>query len=293
MEVERGRVLAVDKPAGPTSHDIVGAARRALGTRRIGHTGTLDPFATGLLLLCIGPATRLVEYLVGHAKAYRAVVRLGAATDTDDSTGTVVATSQAWRELDEQDVRAALDAGTGSVQQVPPAYSAKRVAGRRMHELARAGAAPTLPPQAVQIHELRLLDLALPELCLEVRCSAGTYVRAIGRDLGVALGCFAHLTSLRRERIARFDVRNAVPAHALGDASRLERASTTPLDAIAHLPRIGVEDAQAAAVASGRAIGRPAGAPRTGAVALHSAGELLAIAEIDGGQIRPRKVFRA
>ena len=176
-------------------------ARRALDTRRVGHTGTLDPFASGLLLLCLGPATRLAEYLLGLDKEYLATARLGVTTDTLDREGDAVETASGWETLSSDEVRAALDELTGSISQTPPAFSAKKVKGEAAHRLARRGEAPELEPVTVTIHELELLDLDLPRVRFRVRCSSGTYVRAIARDVGEALGVGAHLTELRRTGI--------------------------------------------------------------------------------------------
>src|SRR5690606_5028509 len=172
-------VLPVDKPAGPTSHDVVAQARRALGERRIGHTGTLDPFASGLLLLCVGRATRIAEYLTDMPKAYRATMRLGAATDTDDATGSVVAESDAWRTLDDATIRAAFAAEAGRRPQRPPAYSAKKIAGERAHRLARRGEIVELPDVDIEVHAIEVIAIALPEITFHVRCSSGTYIRSI------------------------------------------------------------------------------------------------------------------
>ncbi|HET7322236.1 MAG TPA: tRNA pseudouridine(55) synthase TruB, partial [Longimicrobiaceae bacterium] len=165
---ELSGVLLVDKPVGLTSHDAVARARRALGTRKIGHTGTLDPFASGLLLLCIGSATRLSEQLTGLRKRYSATLKLGEATDTDDLTGEVVSRSDEWRELDETQIREALQAQTGEIQQLPPRYSAKKVAGERMYAAARRGEEVERTPVAVTVYDLRVTRIAPPEVDFEV-----------------------------------------------------------------------------------------------------------------------------
>ncbi|MGH7555412.1 MAG: tRNA pseudouridine(55) synthase TruB, partial [Longimicrobiales bacterium] len=184
---EEAGVLPVDKPAGPTSHDVVIAARRALRTRRIGHTGTLDPFASGLMLLCVGTATRIAQYLTGLPKTYRAVIRFGTATATDDRTGEPVAVSESWRSLNAPLVREALVTLTGDVMQIPPIFSAKKVGGVAMHRLARRGNAPVPQPTPVRIDRIELIDLDLPDATIEIDCSAGTYVRAVARDAGATL----------------------------------------------------------------------------------------------------------
>ncbi|HEX5727009.1 MAG TPA: tRNA pseudouridine(55) synthase TruB, partial [Longimicrobiaceae bacterium] len=245
-------VLPVDKPAGPTSHDAVAAVRRALGTRQVGHTGTLDPFASGLLLVCVGPATRLAEYLTALPKTYRATLRLGEATDTDDLTGETLSTDDGWRALSEDRVRAALAAQVGEIEQLPPRYSAKKVAGERAYAVARRGGEVERKPVRVQIHALRVLSVELPEVEFEVECGAGTYIRAIARDAGEALGVGAHLRALRRTRVGPHAVESAVPLDALGDGARVRAALLSPADALAHLPRVVLDEAGAGDVAHGR-----------------------------------------
>src|SRR3954470_7378446 len=186
-------VLPVDKAVGPTSHDAVAAVRRALKTREVGHTGTLDPFASGLLLVCVGRATRLAEYLTGLPKTYVATMRLGEATDTDDLTGEVIHSSDAWRSLSKDAIADALRAQVGTIQQLPPSYSAKKVAGERLYAAARRGETVERKPVAVTIHSIRVLGIDLPDVEFEVECGAGTYIRAIARDTGAALGVGGHL----------------------------------------------------------------------------------------------------
>lgn len=286
----RDGFLPVDKPRGPTSHDVVAVARRALGTRRVGHTGTLDPFASGLLVLCVGRATRLAEFFTGLDKRYEAVVRLGVATETADPEGEVVAESDAWRELDRPKVENALSGLRGSILQVPPAYSAKKVGGVAAHRLARRGVAVDLPPQPVTIHALDVTFFRPPELGLEIHCSSGTYVRAVARDLGDALGVGAHLTALRRTAVGSFPVTGAL---ALDDLSVPERVSESwigPLQALAHMPRVQVDAAGAGEVSHGRTVPCPEAAEASPAVAARG-NELVAVGDVKDGRFRPRKVF--
>jgi tRNA pseudouridine55 synthase len=284
-------VLPVDKPAGPTSHDAVAAVRRALGIRQVGHTGTLDPFASGLLLVCIGPATRLAEYFAPLPKRYLATMRLGEATDTDDRTGTVVSSSDGWRALGREAVERALAAQVGTIAQLPPAYSAKKVDGERMYAAARRGEAVERAPSTVTIHGIRVLSVDLPDVTFEVECGTGTYIRAIARDVGEALGVGAHLVELRRTGIGPHAVEGAVPMDALGDEARVRAALLSPADAVAHLPRVEVDEAGEAELRHGRPVDARGG-EQGGPVALVSAcGDLLAIGEREGGLVRPRKVF--
>lgn len=292
MSTDRSGVLPVDKPEGPTSHDIVAAARRALGTRRIGHTGTLDPFASGLLLLCIGTATRIAEYLTDLPKTYRARMRLGVETDTGDATGAPVYESQAWRALDRGRILEALQSQVGRIRQVPPAYSAKKIAGERAYDLVRRGAAVRLDAVEVEIYRMELLGVELPDVEFEVECSSGTYVRAIARDVGAAIGVGAHLTALRRTAIGSHHVSAAVPADRLGDPDAVEAAWLSPLDALAHLPRIEVDADGAAALRHGRPLPWAWGEPHgPGPIAVVHQDALLAIGEYDDERLRPRKVF--
>jgi tRNA pseudouridine55 synthase len=288
-----GGVIPVDKPAGPTSHDVVAAARRALGTRRVGHTGTLDPFATGLLLLCVGPATRLVEFLTGLPKAYRARVRMGVRTTTDDPEGEVVATSEGWRDLEPADVERALAPLRGRILQTPPRFSAKKVGGEAAHYRIRRGEEFDLEPSEVEILRLEVLAWEPPHLELDVLCSSGTYVRALARDLGTALEVGAHLEALRRTAVGDFPVEDALRPEDLGDAEVVRRTWVAPATALAHLPQVEVGAEQAARLAHGEAVAwaPPAGDTTGGPVAVVSDRELVAVASREGDRLRPRKVF--
>jgi len=273
-------VLVVDKPAGPTSHDIVDRARRALQTRRVGHTGTLDPFATGVLALCVGRATRLARFLAAGEKAYRATVRLGFATTTDDLTGDPL---EAERPVEVTDTRLgeALAGLVGRFDQVPPAFSARQIGGRRFYELARRGETVARAATPVTIHALELVSRSGLTLELDVRCSAGTYVRALARDLGERLGTGAHLVALRRTRSGAFDIAEAVSGDDLtGAGERLVPLSGLLLE----LPAVRVGDEGRRLVTHGRELGAevvlsdlpPAGVERVRL--LDEKGELLALA---------------
>jgi tRNA pseudouridine55 synthase len=289
---EPNGVLPVDKPEGPTSHDVVARVRRALRTRAVGHTGTLDPFASGLLLVCAGPATRLAEYLTGLTKTYVATLRLGATTDTDDLTGETIGGSDAWRSVTREQIEAALRAQVGTIEQLPPLYSAKKVDGERMYAAARRGEQVERKPSTVTIHAIRLLGIDLPDVEFEVECGAGTYIRAIARDAGGALGVGGHLRTLRRTRVGPHSVERAVPLDQLDDEARVKAAMLTPLEAVAHLPRARVDEDGIAALRFGRAVPAAPDVPAVGPVALASeGGTLLAIAERNGELLQPRKVF--
>jgi tRNA pseudouridine55 synthase len=290
--MELDGVLPVDKPEGPTSHDAVAIARRALRTRRIGHTGTLDPFASGLLLLCLGPATRVAEYLSALPKSYLATIRLGEATRTDDLTGEVVQRSDAWRSLDETRVREALAGQTGRIAQLPPAFSAKKVAGERMYAAARRGEEVQRTPVEVTVHAIELLRFEPPELDVSVDCGSGTYIRAIARDVGEALGVGGHLTRLRRTRVGEHRVENALSLDLLEDPERVRAALLSPAAALSHLPQLRVDPGQARVLAHGGWIPAPVGTPEGRPIALlDERRTLLAVAERRGDRIQPRKVF--
>lgn len=208
-------LLLVDKPAGITSHDVVDAVRRAYGERSVGHLGTLDPFATGLLLVLVGRSTRLATFLDIEPKVYDAVITFGAETDTDDSTGEVTRRGVIPSDAD---VRAAITTLTGELMQVPPAYSAKKVAGRRAYAAARSGEELELAPARVTVHGWDAGVIAGGDLSAKITCGGGTYIRALARDLGRASGSAAHLSSLRRIRIGKFGVADAVTADRLASS---------------------------------------------------------------------------
>ena len=229
-------VLVLDKPEGPTSHDVVAVVRRALGTRQVGHAGTLDPMATGVLVVMIGSATRLARFFSDEPKAYDATIRLGLETDSGDRTGIVVARPDevAWPAL--QGVREALDQLRGTLEQVPPALSAKWVGGARAYNLARAGAEVPVRAASVTLHEAEVAAYEPPLLKLAVRCSAGFYVRALARDLGRLLGCGACLEALRRTASADFTLRQAVALDLLVRDPEAAAGRVIPLGRL--LPRV-------------------------------------------------------
>ena len=276
-------VLLVDKPAGLTSHDVVSVARRAVGTSRIGHAGTLDPFATGLLVLLVGRATRLLPYVDGEPKVYHATIRFGVATDTDDSTGRVTASAPV---PDQAAVDRAVSALTGDLEQVPPAYSAKQVGGRRAYAAARAGRPLELVPVPVRVHRWEVLERRHDELDVVIECAAGTYIRALARDLGQLAGSAAHLVALRRTRSGAFRVDQAATLDALRDGSALIRPA---LDALGTLPSERLAPADVVRVLQGRQVPAHALGPR--AALLDRSGRLVAIGERSGEMWHPRVVL--
>jgi tRNA pseudouridine55 synthase len=249
--VDAGALL-VDKPSGPTSHDVVARVRRALRTRAVGHTGTLDPFATGLLVVLTGRATRLARFVEQQAKTYLATVRLGVRTSTDDLTGEALggqAVSRSGGQVTGAEVEAELRRFLGPQRQRPPAFSAKRVAGERSYAKARRGEAVELAELDIVVHAMECVGYAYPDLQVRTTVSAGTYVRAIGRDLGERLGVGAHLTALRREAIGGLRVEQAVPLDQVGPGHL-----QAPLAVLGHLPRLDVTEEEANALSFGRAL---------------------------------------
>jgi tRNA pseudouridine55 synthase len=279
-------VLLVDKPAGVTSHDVVAIARRALRLRRIGHAGTLDPFATGLLILLTGRATRLLPYLDDEPKVYEATIRFGAATDTDDLTGTVTHTAPV---PEESRVRAALAALTGPLDQLPPDYSAKQVGGERAYDAARRGAPLALAAARVTVHAWEVRAWRGAELDATITCSSGTYIRSLARDLGRATGSAAHLTALRRVRAGAFRVEDAAPVDAL---QRGEVSLRAPREAVSSLPAAALDDATLGRVCHGRAVDAALPADAARGALTDGAGALVAIVEREGAHWRPKVVLR-
>jgi tRNA pseudouridine55 synthase len=280
--------VLVDKPAGLTSHDVVQRVRRALAVRAAGHTGTLDPFATGLLVVLLGRATRLARFVEAQAKQYLATARLGVQTSTDDVTGAAIAECPMDVPPSEHQVRDVLATFLGRQLQQPPQFSAKRVGGVRSYQLARRGDPVELADVPVTVHAIELVDYQPPDLTFRALVSAGTYLRAIARDLGNRLGVGAHLTVLRRESIGSLRVEDAHPLEQLGPAA------VVPAQAVLQdLPSVVLDDTARKAVAHGRAVSDSEAATRvgSGAVALLAAGQLIGVAEAIDGWLRPTVVL--
>ena len=281
--------MLVDKPAGVTSHDVVQQVRRRVGIRTAGHTGTLDPFATGLLVVLIGRATRLARFVEAQAKTYLATARLGVRTTTDDLTGDVMDTADLDLMPAESKVRETLAGFLGPQLQQPPQYSAKQVAGERSYRKARRGETVELADVSVTVHWIELVKYEPPELTFRAAVSAGTYIRAIARDLGDRLGVGAHLSSLRREAIGSLRLDDAVP---------LEQVSSSVLlparRVLRDMPEVDLDDAGRRDVVHGRAVvdARAVGQRGGGAeVALLAAGHLIGVAEAVDGWLRPKVVL--
>jgi tRNA pseudouridine55 synthase len=290
----------VDKPAGLSSHDVVAAVRRARGGARVGHTGTLDPIATGVLPLLVGRATRLARYLAGAHKSYEADVRFGWSTDTCDSTGAPTGPTRPV-ELDRAHLEAALDAFRGTFLQQPPAYSAKKVRGTRAYALARASREVQLDPVQVTVASLHLHGLAGDTAKLVLTVSAGFYVRAFAHDLGAALGVGAHLAGLRRTSSGEFNLSQAVPFAALMENRGAAAAALIPLGAVlTHLPGCRVNGEGLLWVHHGRdleprlLIDTPPAAPVGPLRLLDEEGALVALAVVreGSGALHPAVVLR-
>lgn len=237
-------VLVIDKPAGPTSHDVVAVVRKLLGTKRIGHTGTLDPFATGVLVLLTGQATRLLQFLENDEKEYEARIRFGFETDTADSTGKItsnaVGMDKVVKILEETDWESVAGGFRGESWQIPPMYSAKKVAGKKLYELARRGVEIERRPVKINVSYLEIIrndsSLAPDEAVLRLRCSAGTYVRTLAEDIGRAVGTGAHLTALRRTRAGKFTLQESVTLEDLKSDATPSAYLRPVTDAVAHYP---------------------------------------------------------
>lgn len=273
-------VVLVDKPKGITSHDAVDAVRRALGTRKVGHAGTLDPMATGLLVMGVGRATRLLRFLSSLDKEYEGTGRLGVETDTLDAEGEVVRESAV--EADGEALRAAMASLTGEIDQRPPAYSAVRVAGERLYRAARRGEEVEAPARRVRVEAFDLMRFVPPHFDFRVVCSAGTYVRSLVADVGASLGSGAHLTRLVRTRIGPYRRAEAVLPDQVETPLEIDRA-------VIHLPRIDLDDEEARAARHGRPLG-PSGHGGPHAV-FGPAGELLGVWEDEGPRARPLVVL--
>ncbi len=245
-------LLILDKPAGMTSHDVVNAVRRLAGVRQVGHTGTLDPLATGVLLVLIGPATRLARYLSGVDKTYRAGIRLGVTTTTYDAEGDVV--EQRPVSVDQATLEAALAQFRGPLLQVPPMVSALKVGGKKLYELARKGQEVERAPRPVTIHSLTLTAWNPPDVSIEVACSSGTYIRSLAYDLGQILGCGAHLAALQRTVVGAFQLEQAYTLDQLAAPDALAEVVVPPSAILPHIPAVTLSEAQVVAVRYGQTI---------------------------------------
>jgi len=288
-------ILNINKPAGMTSHDVVDRVRRISGQRRVGHAGTLDPLATGVLLVCLGQATRVAEYLMASDKVYQAQIHLGVSTDTHDAEGEVTATAEV--DVREDELQEVLSSFVGSIQQVPPMYSALKRKGTPLYKLARQGITVEREPRSVKIHNIELLDWSPPLLSIRVKCSPGTYIRALARDLGQKLGCGAHLQGLTRLASGHFTLEEAVGLNELAEAFAQGRWQQFihPLDkALLDFEPMVVDAQTERRIRHGQQVQGPA-AREGGELrrAYSQTGELIGILRYDSqtGLWQPKKVF--
>ncbi len=290
-------VLVVDKPIGLTSHDVVQIVRRGTGIRRAGHTGTLDPRASGVLVILVGPAVRLSEYVSASDKRYQATIRLGASTDTYDEEGTITgsATDFDIEQISEEHFDEILQQFVGEIEQVPPPYSAVKVKGRKAYDMARKGEEVDLEPRMINVYSLEVLEWAPPEAVVDVYCSSGTYVRSLAHDLGKALGTGAYLIGLRRTKSGRFTLRDAVQLRRLQeafDAGDWYRYLIPAAEALADWPMVELDADEVELVRHGHRV--PAEGEQKGwARGVSQQGDLVALLEFDpdAGEWQPRKVF--
>lgn len=271
------------KPAGPTSHDVVAIVRRALDTPRVGHLGTLDPFAEGLLVLVVGRATRLTAFASAWRKSYEGTIRLGTVTATDDGTGDPVQVSEAWRGLPREAIAAALEGFRGMIAQRPPAHSAVHLDGERAYRRARRGEAVRIAPRPVRVERLTLEGYAPPDVRFRATVGGGTYMRSLARDLGAVLGCGAHLAELTRTAVGPFHLDQALPP---------ERVTTGDLRPagllVADLPARALAGPERDAVVHGRPL--PAAGDEAQVALFAADGELVAVGEREGDLLKPRVV---
>lgn len=290
-------ILNIDKPAGWTSHDVVGKVRRLLGQKDVGHAGTLDPLATGVLLVCVGHATRVAEYLMAGRKVYRATVQLGLETDTYDITGATIATADVPL-LAEADLMRILNTFVGEILQIPPAYSAIKRDGVPAYRRARQGEVVEMPGRRVQIYAIELLSWQAPYVTFDVTCDPGTYIRSLAHDLGRRIGCGAALAQLRRLQSGRFRAEDALGLDALAEAVRAGEINRhlQPLRvALEGWTPVPVDDALARRLAHGQPIPCPTVPAANEGYALTARGDVLALLDYRPatGEWQPRKVFVA
>jgi tRNA pseudouridine55 synthase len=294
-------VLVVDKPVGMTSHDVVQIIRTGTGLRRAGHTGTLDPRASGVLVILVGPAVRLSEYVSASDKRYQAIIRLGGSTDTFDAEGRMTKKDTPVH-VTEAQFEEALMTFVGEIEQTPPPYSAVKVQGRKAYEMARKGEAVELTPRMITVHHLEVLEWAPPEVVIDVHCSSGTYVRSLANDLGIKLGCGAYLVGLRRTKSGRFSLRDATPLRKLQEAFQAGnwyQFLIPAAEALGDWPAVELSPDEVEGVRHGHRVkSKEADTQHTKVRGVSTQGELVALMELtvneDGSsEWQPKKVFFA
>lgn len=293
-------VLVVDKPVGMTSHDVVQIIRRGTDIRRAGHTGTLDPRASGVLVVLVGPAVRLSEYVSASDKRYQAIIRMGTSTDTYDAEGTFTREEDASViDITEEQFETELKKFEGEIEQVPPPYSAVKVQGRKAYEMARKGEEVELEPRKIQVHHLEILEWASPEVVVDVHCSSGTYIRSLANDLGEVLGCGAYLVGLRRTKNGRFTLRDAVPLRKLKEAFEAGdwyQYLIPAAESLADWDSVELNPDEVEAVRHGHRVKAAPDSKPGLARGISMAGELIALLQLEDGEEgdlewQPKKVF--
>jgi tRNA pseudouridine55 synthase len=290
-------ILVLDKPVGLTSHDVVDHIRRGTGIRRAGHTGTLDPRASGVLVILVGPAVRLSEFVSASDKRYQAILRLGNATDTYDAEGRFTrqpATTPV--DVTEEQFNEVLQRYVGEIEQTPPAFSAVKVHGRKAYEMARQGEEVELAPRKINVYHLEVLEWAPPEVVIDVHCSSGTYVRSLANDVGIALGCGAYLVGLRRTKSGRFSLRDATPLKKLEDAfaaGNWYQYLIPAAEALAEWTAVELSPDEVDEVKHGHRVKAAVDAKAGLVRGVSMAGELIAILDLDEVTMewQPKKVF--
>lgn len=286
-------VIVVDKPLGMTSHDVVHVIRKGSGVRRAGHTGTLDPRATGVLVVLIGPAVRLSEYVSAADKRYQATIRLGSATDTYDSEGKITHSGEV--DITEERFVELLNQFKGEIEQTPPPFSAVKLQGKKAYELSRRGEAVELKPRKIKVYRLEILEWDMPDVTIDVLCSSGTYVRSLAHDIGTALGCGAHLIGLRRTKSGRFTLRDAIPLEELKLAfvkGDWYKYLIPAAEALSDWTAVELNGEQLLKVRNGHRIPAQTDAPLM-ARGVNEQGELVAVLEksVETNEWQPKKVF--
>jgi tRNA pseudouridine55 synthase len=293
-------ILVVDKPVGMTSHDVVDVIRRGTNIRRAGHTGTLDPRASGVLVVLVGPAVRLSEFVSASDKRYQAILKLGGTTDTYDAEGHFTRQSVPIPpDLTEEKFNEVLQRFIGEIEQTPPPFSAVKIGGRKAYELARAGEEVDLAPRKINVYHLEVLEWAPPEVVIDVHCSSGTYVRSLANDVGTALGCGAYLVGLRRTKSGRFTLRDATPLRKLEETftnGSWYQYLIPAAEALAEWPAVELNPDQVEEVKHGHRIPAAAGTQPGMVRGVSMAGELIAILELSTAadnalEWQPKKVF--
>jgi tRNA pseudouridine55 synthase len=293
-DLRRFGILNINKPAGITSRRVVDHVAKLVRPEKAGHAGTLDPLATGVLVVCVGKATRLIEAVQEQAKSYHATFLLGRQSDTDDVTGAVTEVAGA-REVTREEIESRLPTFVGRIEQVPPDFSAVHVAGRRAHELARAGRKVELTPRTVDVFRIEIMRFAYPELDLKIDCGSGTYVRSIGRDLGQRLGCGAVMSALVRSRVGSYRIEHAIGLDQL-TRETLDESLLDPVTAAAGFPKRLASEDELALIRAGRAIPTgdfPTGGPSDSIAIVDATGSFLALGRLDAASscLRPYRVF--